>query len=100
MPRSRRDRDLYRYRPEDPVAQREAAERMKARREQELRGIAEAWEGSIRGRLEKDAAPVRPVTQAVRPRRRRKKSRTRDLIDVISSFVRMKGRRGRGSHRR
>jgi hypothetical protein len=82
------------------MAQREAAERMKARREQELRGIAKDWDGSIRGLTDEDGTPARPMKQVAVARRRRKKSRARNLVNLITSAVRLGGRRGRGSHRR
>lgn len=99
MPRSRRDRDLYKYRPEDIDAQREAAQRMKARREQELREISEDFDGSIRRKLEEEGASAKSSRQPAAGRRRRKRSMANDLADVVSSVVRVWTRKGRGTHR-
>ena len=99
MPRSRRERDLYRYRPDDVDAQRDAAHRMQARREQELREIAADFEGSLRDRLEEGAAPPlapRPIAS----RSHRKKSAMKRLIDALSDALGVRRRKGRRSHRR
>jgi hypothetical protein len=99
MPRwSRRDRELYKYRPDDMTAQREAAERMKRRREEELRGIAEEFDGSIRRKLEESQPPKPAKIHVVK--RRRKRSLVDDVADVVSSVVKAWTRKGRGTHRR
>lgn len=97
MPRrSRRERDLYRYRPDDAAAQREAAERMKAGREGRLREVSEEWEASIRRQLE-EAEPLKPVRHAEPAERRRRRN---PLLRGVMRVVRVLTGRGGGSRRR
>jgi hypothetical protein len=98
--RSGREGKLYQYRPEDIEAQREAALRMKAQRDRELRAISEDFDGTIRGKLEEEGVSSQPSYQPpVESRRRRKRSFMDGVVSVLSSVARVWGRRGGGSHR-
>jgi hypothetical protein len=98
--RSRRDGKPYTYRPEDMEAQREAALRMKASRDRELRSISEDFNGTIRRKLEEEGLSSKPSYQPVTGQRRKKRSLMDDVVSVLSSVTRMWGRKGRSSHRR
>jgi hypothetical protein len=63
----------YKYRPEDSSEEREAADRIEAHREDELRTSGEVWDEIIRRRLD-EALP-----QANRVRRRPKRTLRRGL---------------------
>jgi hypothetical protein len=98
VPRSRRERDLYKYRPDDVEAQREAARRMTARRKQELGELSKQFDGTIRRKLGEETGP-QPPRSAQPTRRRRKRSLVRSFVEMLSSALLGRGRSRRGSHR-
>jgi hypothetical protein len=98
----KRERDLYRYRPEDAEAQQRDRERMQERREQELKGISEQWDESLRDRLkEPEASPTPGVIPG--GHRRRRRTRLGKLLDRLAKAmgIRREAKSSRGgAHRK
>jgi hypothetical protein len=107
---SRHERHLYRYRPEDPTTQDDDRDRLKARREQELRAKSHEWDASLRASLS-DRDPIEAEREAVVERRRRLrrhrglKRLLDDLATILQSARHLSEARGAkrpkgGTHRR
>lgn len=95
----RRERDLYRYRPDDPTAQRRDAERLRQRREEELQGIAQEWDAKLKDHL-KESPSAELGQQTHHSPRRRKQGRVRKLLGMlVGAAFRRGSRRRRGGRR-
>jgi len=93
----RRERYLYRYRPDSMADQHQDSQRLEALREEELRGISDGWEGAMRENLgswttrDPGVRPTRTARHTGHTRHRRGPA-WRDRLVLFFG-----GRRSRGS---